>query len=275
MRLEITRRADLAVARPARARAPWRAVAVPDEHGGWGLTAEPALLGVLVAPSWAGLALAFAALVAFLVRTPLKVVLVDRWRHRWLARTRLAARIATLELAVLVGLTFTAVALAGWEWLAPIAVAAPLVAVELWFDMRSRSRRLVPELSGAVGIASVAAAIALAGGTSARLAVALWLVLAGRAVAAVPFVRTQISRLRHGSVSMTTSDVAQAVGMVLAVAAFATDRAVMAGSVAVVALAVAQLVWLRRPPVPAKRLGVRQLILGVTVVGVTAAGVWA
>jgi hypothetical protein len=250
-------------------------VAVPDEHGGWGLTAEPALLGVLVAPSWAGLALAFAALVAFLVRTPLKVVLVDRWRHRWLARTRLAARIATLELAVLVGLTFTAVALAGWEWLAPIAVAAPLVAVELWFDMRSRSRRLVPELSGAVGIASVAAAIALAGGTSARLAVALWLVLAGRAVAAVPFVRTQISRLRHGSVSMTTSDVAQAVGMVLAVAAFATDRAVMAGSVAVVALAVAQLVWLRRPPVPAKRLGVRQLILGVTVVGVTAAGVWA
>jgi hypothetical protein len=103
----------------------------------------------------------------------------------------------------------------------------------------------------------------------------LWLVLAGRAVAAVPFVRTQISRLRHGSVSMTTSDVAQAVGMVLAVAAFATDRAVMAGSVAVVALAVAQLVWLRRPPVPAKRLGVRQLILGVTVVGVTAAGVWA
>jgi YwiC-like protein len=64
----------------ARQRAAWRAMAIPDEHGGWGLTAEPVLLGLLVAPSWAGAALAVAAFVAFLVRTPLKVVLVDRWR---------------------------------------------------------------------------------------------------------------------------------------------------------------------------------------------------
>ena len=57
---------------------------MPDEHGGWGLTAEPALLGLLVAPSWAGAALGIAAFLAFLVRTPLKLVLVDRWRGRWL-----------------------------------------------------------------------------------------------------------------------------------------------------------------------------------------------
>ena len=35
----------------------------------------------------------------------------------------------------------------GWGLTAdPIAVAAPLVGVELWFDTRSRSRRLVSEL---------------------------------------------------------------------------------------------------------------------------------
>ena len=40
----------------ARPRALWRSVAVPTEHGGWGLTFEPVLLGLIVAPSWAGAA---------------------------------------------------------------------------------------------------------------------------------------------------------------------------------------------------------------------------
>jgi hypothetical protein len=40
-----------------------------------------------------------------------------------------------------------------------------------------------------------------------------------------------------------------------------------------VLLAGVQTVWVRRPPVPAKVLGVRQMLLGVAVVLVTAAGV--
>ena len=258
---------------PVRERAAWRAVALPDEHGGWGLTAEPALLGLLVAPSWAGIALALAALVAFVVRTPLKLVLVDRWRGRWLPRTRLAARVAALELVVLIALAALAIALAGWAWVVPIALAAPLVAIELWFDMRSRSRRVVPEVCGAVGIASVAAAIAVAGGTSAQLAIALWLVLAARAVAAIPFVRVQISRLRHGSASLVSSDLAQVAGALVVAVAVSVDRAVAAGAVAVAALLVAHIAWVRQPPIPAKTLGFRQLFLGLAVVAVTAVGV--
>src|SRR5690606_22748321 len=149
---------------PPQARPAWRAVALPDEHGGWGLSAEPALLGLLVAPSWAGGALAAGAVLAFLARTPLKLVLVDRWRGRWLPRTRLAARVAAAELALLAALGAAALALAGPAWLVPVAAAAPLVAVELWFDMRSRGRRLTPELCGAIGVSAVAAAVALAGG---------------------------------------------------------------------------------------------------------------
>ncbi len=259
----------------ARARATWRAVAIPDEHGGWALTGEPALLGILVAPSWAGAALAAAAFVAFVVRTPLKVALVDRWRHRWLPRSRVAARIAAAELVVLLVLALVAVSLAGWEWLVPVAVAAPLVGIELWFDMRSRSRRLVPELCGAVGIAAVAASVALAGGASARLALGLWLVLAARSVAAIPFVRVEIDRLRHGSGSVAVSDRAQIAGAVVAAAAVAVDVAVAAGALAVAALLVAHVIWVRRPPVPVKVLGVLQLVVGLAVVGATAAGVLA
>ena len=49
-----------------------------------------------------------------------------------------------------------------WFWV-PLAVAAPFVGVELWFDMRSRGRRLIPELAGTFGIGSVVAAIVLIG----------------------------------------------------------------------------------------------------------------
>jgi hypothetical protein len=270
----MTARATATAAAP-RERAGWRAVAIPSEHGGWGLTAEPVLLGILVAPSWAGAALGAAAFLAFLSRTPLKLVLVDRRRDRWLPRSRLAASIAAAELALLLAFAVVAVVLAGWSWLVPVAIAAPLVGVELWFDMRSRSRRLVPELCGAVGIAGTAAAVALAGDMAAGLAAALWLVLAARAIAAIPFVRTQVQRLRHEGMSSRTSDAAQVAGLAVALGAIAIAPAVAAGAVAVVALAVAQFIWVRRPPVPAKTLGLRQLFLGLAVVCVTAAGVLA
>ena len=254
-------------------RATWRAVALPSEHGGWGLTLEPVLLGLLVAPSWAGLALGAAGLLAFLVRTPLKLVLVDRWRQRWLPRSRAAVVVAGIELVVLLALSVAAGVASGWRWLVPVAAAVPLVAVELWFDMRSRGRRLVPELAGAIGIGSVAAAIAVAGGEPARLAIGLWLVIAARAVASIPFVRVQIDRLRHGHGDRRASDLAQLAGVAIAVGAVAVDDRMVAGAVAVAVLAAGQLWWVRRPPIPAKRLGVRQLLLGLAVVVAAGVGV--
>jgi hypothetical protein len=248
-------------------------VALPDEHGGWSLSAEPALLGMLVAPSWAGFAIALAAMLAFVVRAPVKVVLVDRHRHRTLDRTRLAVRVAAVELAALAALAAAAGLRAGWDWLLPIAVAVPLVGVELWFDTRSRSRRLVPELCGAVGIASVAAAVALAGGAGGGLAVALWLVLAARSVAAIPFVRVQIARLHGRPAPAATSDRAQVAGVATATVAIAADVAVAAGALVVALVAIAQAWWTRRPAVPAKVLGLRQLAVGVGLVVVTASGV--
>jgi hypothetical protein len=248
-------------------------VAVPSEHGGWGLTLEPVLLGLIVAPSAAGCALGLAAFTAFVVRTPLKLVAVDVRRRRWLERTALAARIATAELAVLAFAAAWAVATAGRAWLWPLAVAAPLVAAEAAYDVRSHGRRLVPELCGSAGIAAVAAAIVVADGGRSTLAAGLWLVLAARAVGAIPFVRVQIVRLRRGSGPVWQSDVAQAVALALGASAVAIDREVVAGAAALVVLAVLQSAWVRRAPMPPKRLGMRQLALGIALVLVTGLGV--
>lgn len=120
----------------ARERSTLRAVAIPTEHGGWSLTLEPVLLGLLVAWSWPGLSLGVAAMLAFLARTPLKLVLIDGWRGRWLTRTTVAAQVAGSELLVLATLVAAAALTADARFWWPLLAAAPLVAIELWFDMR-------------------------------------------------------------------------------------------------------------------------------------------
>lgn len=249
---------------------------MPSEHGGWGLTAEPILLGLLVAFSWSGLAIGVAALLAFLVRTPVKLLAVDRRRGRHLERDQRARRFAIVELLLLGVLGLTAISSAGWSWLIPVAIALPLVAVEFWFDVRSRSRRLIPELCGAVGVSATAAAIVVAGDGSARLAAAASLILAGRVVASIPFVRAQIQRLRHTGVSLRVADSMQIVGVAIALVAVVVYFPVMLGALAVAVLALAQAIWMRRSPVPPPmRIGIRQMLLGFAVVIAAAVGVLA
>jgi hypothetical protein len=248
----------------------WRSVALPSEHGGWSLTAEPVLLGLLVAWSWPGFALGLAAMLAFVARAPLKLVLVDVWRRRWLDRTRLAAKIAageTVALALLVG--WAAVAGDPGFWV-PLAFAAPLIALELWYDMRSRGRRLLPELAGSIGIGAVASSIALLGGTSTKLAWGLWMVIAIRSLAAVPYVRAQILRTRTKPSPNWISDLAQLVAATVAIAAWQVDLIPAASAVALVVLGALNFVALRLAPRRPVVIGIQQMILGVAVIATTA-----
>jgi hypothetical protein len=264
-----------AVARPGRTgeRSAVRAVALPSEHGGWGLTLEPVLLGLLIAWSWAGLLIGLAAFTAFVVRTPLKLVAVDVHRRRWLARTTLAAQIAAAESVVAGALVTGATALAGAGWWVAAAAAMPLVAVEAAYEARSRGRRLVPELCGAIGVAGVAAAIVVAAGEPVRLAAAAWLVLAARSIGAIPFVRAQIVRARRGTVETRASDVAQVAALAVGAGAVWADQRTLLGVAVLAAMLAAQAWWSRRQPPAVKVIGLRQMALGLALVAATAAGV--
>lgn len=255
---------------PAR-RSELRSVAMPSEHGGWGLTAEPALAGLIVAPSRAGACIALAALVAFVARTPLKVVAVDRRRHRTLPRTRLAARVAALEVTALIVLVVVAVQSAESPFWIVAALAAPLIALEAWFEVRSRGRRLVPELAGSIAVAGVSAMIVLAGGQPLRLALAMWLVLAARCVTSIPWVRAQVARLHRDptAAASPTFDLASAA---LGVLAIAIDRRLLLGAGAAAMVIAVQHLWGRRPPPRPAVIGIRQMLLGVGVAIAAALG---
>ncbi|MEE9415720.1 MAG: YwiC-like family protein [Acidimicrobiales bacterium] len=257
----------------AEARAGWKSVALPSEHGGWSLTAEPAVLGLLVAWSWSGLGLAGLAMLAFVARTPIKVVLVDRWRGRSLPRTALALRIAVVEIVILALLTFlVATNVSGRTWI-PLLIAGPLIGLELWYDVRSRSRRLIPELAGAVGIGSIAAAISLAGGESDSVAAGLWVVVASRSLSAIPFVRVQIRRPKSQVPQVWQSDVAQLAGVALAAAGWLLGLVPLLAVGGIVALVVVQLVSSRLSPQRAVIVGVQQTVFGLVIVALTAAAV--
>ncbi len=255
---------------------------MPAEHGGWGLTLEPGILGLLLAPSVAALLLGVAALAAFLARTPLRLVLIGRRRPgdrprsgASAARTRLAVRVAVVE----VGAVVVSMLAAAWLaveplWWLPGLIAVPLFALALWFDARSLSRHVIAEIVGSVAVASVAAMGALAGGAAWPLAIGAWLILSARILSSIPHVRAQVQRI-HGQEPQLALGLAGDLAA-LAVAAFAVvlEPSLLLGGLAIVGLVLIQRVTLARPPRPAKILGVRQMVLGFAVVGTTALGAW-
>lgn len=241
-------------------------VALPTEHGGWSLTLEPVLLGLIVAPTWAGAALGMVALLGFLMRTPLKLSLGDRLRGRRLARTRLADRTLIAEGTLLVAFLAMAVMMAQSAFWLPLAAAIPLFGVELWFDIRSKGRHLVPELAGTIGIGSVAAAIALAGNTAVLVSWGLWVIAAARAIAAIPFVRVQLRRAKDQVYRLADSDGAQAIAVAVMMGAYVADAVTLAALIAITLLALVHIYLVRRPPPRAPVLGAQQVVLGLAVV---------
>jgi YwiC-like protein len=173
------------------------AVALPAEHGGWSFLAEPAILGLAVAPSAAGACLALAALAAFLARQPLKLVLTDRRRGARYPRTALARRVFVACAGLAFLLVATAVFFASTPLWPPLVAAAPIGLLAVAFDALGRSREALAETAGAVAFGASATAIALAGGAALGGAWGVWALLALRAVTSVLYVRARL-RLDRG-----------------------------------------------------------------------------
>ena len=167
-------------------------IAIPVEHGGWGILFEPIVLGLIAFPSVGGLLISLAAVGAFFARQPLKLALVDWRRDRIYPRTRASAALAVafgfLAALMLAG----AIASSGTRILLPLLIAAPLALIQVWFDAKNDSRQLLPELSGAAAMSGVAGMIALAAGAGWIVAAVVWGVMVGRALPTILYVRSRV-----------------------------------------------------------------------------------
>lgn len=251
-----------------------RPVALPAEHGGWGFLLEPLLLGLLVAPSLGGVCLALAAIGAFLVHQPLKILVGDRRRGRRFARTALAERFALLYAAIATLGLLGALALSGPVPLVPILLAVPLAMVLLVYDVQNESRHWLPELAAPLALGSTSTAIALAGGWPADPAIVLWIVLAARAVPSILYVRTRIRLGKAQPASPAGAIAAQAIGLLLVAGLALASRAPWLAAIAMLVLLV-RAAWGLLPfrrSVPAKVVGFQEIAYGLLTVLLTAVG---
>jgi hypothetical protein len=231
-----------------------RPLAVPVEHGAWGFLLEPIVLGLLVAPSAAGVFIGIGTISVFLLRQPAKLALRD-WQHNRYPRTAVCeALVCIYGIAAVIafGAVFS-------RALLPLLFAIPFAAVQFVYDYRNQNRTLIAELCGAIAPAAVIASIVLAAGKPIVIAAGLAAAVLGRSIPAVLYVR---SVLRGESrVLMLAAHM-----MAIAVAAFVSWTTVIA-----MALLLARAI----PPadgVRAQIIGKREIGWGVCFVVLTAVG---
>jgi hypothetical protein len=253
---------------------PLRAVALPAEHGGWGFLAEPVILGLVLAPSAAGVCLALAALAAFLGRHPLRLLLIDRRKGVRYLRTVLAERVLAGYALLAVLLFAAALVLAPAPFWLPLAVAAPIGLAALAFDALGRSREALPEVAGAVALGASSTAIALAGGADAGAAWSAWALLALRAGCSVLYVRARIRLDRGLPAGPRLALAGHAAAVALAVGLARAGWAPWLAAMAFVAL-LGRAAWglsRGRQPIRPQALGFQELAYGLLTLALFAIG---
>jgi hypothetical protein len=255
----------------APSRLPLRSVVIPTEHGSWAFLAEPVALGLLVAPSPAALLVAAAAIGAFFARRPLRILVTDRREGRRTPRTALARRAFALLALAAAGALAGAVQLSRGPVLLAVGLAAPFAAAALAFDLARRTREAAAEVAAALALGAVAPAAVLAAGFGTAPALALWAILAARAVPSILYVRARL-RLDRGEPAHVTGALAAHVVAVLCVAALAlASLGPWLAMAAMVGLALRAWIGLSpgRPRLAVKQLGASEIVAGaLTVVAV-------
>jgi hypothetical protein len=252
-----------------------KAVALPVEHGGWGLLGEPLLLGLLAAPSAPGAAIGLTAASAFLARHPLKLAIADWRQRRRTARTRAAERFALVYGGLaLGGLAFAVAARASRGWWLPLAAAGPLAVVQFLDDVRSQGRRPLPELLGGLALGSIAASEMLAAGWSLTGSLSAWALVAAKSGGAILYVRARLRCDRGLPIGRAAVVVVHAAGVLAALglaAAGLTPWLAAAGLGVLFARAAHGLSRFHQRARP-QVVGVMELGYGLTFVVMTTAG---
>jgi hypothetical protein len=243
-----------------------RSVVLPAEHGAWGLLLEPLLVGFILALSTEAVILGFTISSGFLLHQPLKIAAKDRLKGRRTERTRWAERFvmiyggtAVLLLAILLGH-------GSFSFLLPFVLVLPLVLLQFRYDMENNSRALIPEISGALALGTVAPAIVILAGWEYLPAFSLWLALGLRAVPAIVYVRARLRLEREKPAAISSTNLLHAL-------AFGVSIALAFGGVFpwIVALATGFLMlrslWgLSKYRKPASRpavIGIREMVYGL------------
>lgn len=248
-----------------RAPEPWRRVLLPIEHGSWSLVLEPVLLALACGGALPAAGVALLGCGVQLARRPARMLAGGAGPSlgRCLVGVACAALLATGGLILLAR---GAGGCWSWAWVAGGAAlsAAPLLAA----DAAGRARSFPAELLAAALGPLLAPIALLASGAGIGMASAAYLLLAARSVPTFVLVRTAVRRRKgldapgNGSV-LAWHAAALAACVALAHGGDWVVRPCVLSAVLVVATARVPLWLALAPGLPARRLGVCELGLGI------------
>lgn len=228
------------------------------------MAAEPIALGLLAAPSPAGVALALAVGALFFARRPWPFALGRCGSaHRRPALLLLALLAASAGAALL-----AAARLGGWPNLWPALLSLPPATVFLALEARGEARAAEAELAGAATFATLPAAFATLAGQDSAVALGLAAAMLLRSVPAVLVVRAFLRR-RKGQPVPAFPALAASAAAVIATAALHHAGLANVFIVSATVLLLLRALWLLGPAAPALRapvLGALEAAFGVVFV---------
>jgi YwiC-like protein len=245
-------------------------LALPKEHGSWFLALEPVALGLLVAPTAAGAALAVAAVSGFLLRRPLKIFSREKDCERWKSA---CASVFILTIIALLGLSVAA-KIGGLEKLWPLLPSALAGLVFVWCDSRNEAREGAVEVAGTVAFGLLPATFGTLADWSGAASLALAAIMLVRSVPTILTVRTNL-RIRKGqAVSILAALLTMGAGLALSVWLVSLRLAPWVAALFAAVFA-ARTVWLLcwRPRLAARTIGIIEATLGGLMV-LTLASTW-
>lgn len=252
-----------------------KAIALPTEHGGWGFLVEPLLLGLLLAPSWQGLAFALAMLGLFLLHQPLKIAVKDRLKGIRTNRSRWAEGFALLYAGLSAGFALPLIWLGTGNFYLMLGFMLPFILVQAVYDFRNQSRELLPELSGAIALALAASALVSLVNWDLLPALALWILLIARTIPAILFVRALLRKQKGKAANFSIVYIAHGLAILLCVGlALARMLPYLAGLVMLILALRAYLSLNNSQPIAAKIIGFREIGFGLMTVGLSCLGFW-
>jgi hypothetical protein len=172
--------------------------------------------------------------------------------------------------------TAGAVAMSGAMPLLPLALASPLLAVFVIYDLNNRSRSWAAEQAGMLAFAAAASGIALASNWPLLPSFALTGVVAARGVPSILYIRTRIRLDRNRPHRLAPTFVAHLASLAFVVGlvfANVVPALVVIPFLALLARAVVGLST-RRRRVSIQRLGFAEMGLGLLTIASVAVGYW-
>lgn len=242
-----------------------RSVALPAEHGGWGFLIEPIILGLILAPTNIGVLLAFAAFGMFLAHQPLKIAIKDYRKGRRTLRTQWAERFSLTYIGIAVVSFFFVFYISDPQFLIPVFMAIPFALIQAYFDFQNRSRHVIAEISGTIAIAAIAPILLILGDWGMDKALLVWLVLLGRNIPSILYVRVRLRLERAKDPSLTPAWLSHIVALVI-ITVLSLAGYVPLGAIVAIAILTGRALWgvsHYRKPVKPVQVGIGEIIFGL------------